>query len=151
MNNFQDFESSFMKENRFLKIGLVVCVSLLLGLLVMTRMQRAYFIYQGGEIFKENLLLPDICKEGFLSIAKKNPHNFFVTDSIISVLKHEPFETESFEISYLKATDRNHCRLIAKTVSSSRAFLLELKEDSSFPFAFKISGIKETELPKGEE
>lgn len=149
--NYQDFESSFMKENRFLKIGLVVCVSLLLGLLIMTRMQRAYFIYQGGEIFKENILLPDICKEGFSSIVKKKPHSFFVTDSIISVLKSDPFEIESFEISYLKAVDKTHCRLIAKTISNSRAFLIELKEDNSYPFAFKISGIKETEVLKGEE
>lgn len=106
---------------------------MLLAILLITKGQRAYFIYQGGEIFKENLLLVDICKEGFQSIAKKNPQAFFVTDGIIAVLKNEPFEIEDHEISYLKSVDPTHCRLILKTLSGSRSFLLELKEDKSFP------------------
>ncbi len=148
--NYQDFEASFMRENRILKIGLAIGLVLLVALLVITRGQKAYFIYQGGEIFKENLLLVDICKEGFESIAKKNPQAFFVTDGIIAVLKSEPFEIEDHEISYLKSVDPTHCRLILKSLSGSRSFLLELKEDKSFPFAFKVSGIKETEVSKGE-
>lgn len=148
--NYQDFEASFMRENKILKVGLVVTLVMLLALLLITRSQRAYFIYQGGEIFKSNLLLVDICKEGFESIARKDPHPFFVTDGIISILKREPFEIEDHELSYLKSVDETHCRIIAKTLSGSRSFLLELKEDVSFPFAFKVSGIKETEVSKEE-
>jgi len=148
--NYQNFEASFMRENRILKIGLTASLVLLVTLLLITRSQGAYFIYQGGEIFKENLLLVDICKEGFESLTKKSPHPYFVTDGIIKTLKREPFELGDYEISFLKSTDQNHCRLIVKTELSSRSFLIELKEDKEFPFAFKVSGIKESEIAREE-
>ncbi len=148
---YQEFEAAFMRENRILKVGLALSMVLLLTLTFLTRMQKAYFIYQGGEIFKENLLLVDICKEGFESILKKKAHSFFVTDGIRSILKREPFDISEHEFLSVRELDQNHCKAILKTSEGLRSFVLELQKQKEFEFDFKISSIKETEISREDQ
>jgi hypothetical protein len=53
--NFEEFENSFTKENRALKIALATTLIVSAITCIMILFQQRYFLYKGKEIFEERI------------------------------------------------------------------------------------------------
>ena len=148
---FEYFEAKFVKETRKLKGILAIVLLIGCSAIFLILSERKYFIYQGGEIFKERLLAEDICREAFSGIVNGKPHHFFVTDEILSLLKKESFKVEEGEILKLKSIDQGKCSIIIKGKPSPRSFIVTLASSDLFPFFYKLSQIDEIEFHQGED
>ena len=92
--NFKDFENSFTKENRKLKIALALTLILSIMSSAIILFQQKYFLYKGKEIFEERPLAVEICRAGFMSLAKGEPNPHVVTDEIIELVAKDPFDIQ---------------------------------------------------------
>ena len=148
---FEEFEAAFIRENRKLKIWFSVTLSVMAIIVLAMFFSRTYFVYQGGEIFKERLLAVDVCKEGFTGIVSGNPSSLFVADEIIKLLKKKPFDVDVTEILVAKSVEEYRCRIVAKTPKGLRSFLVTLAQDNGFDFQYKINQIDETEIKEDQD
>jgi hypothetical protein len=140
---YEEFSSLFIKQNKWLKVYILVFTLTLIGVIYYLVTQRTYFIYQGGEIFEERLLSEEVCKRSFLSIVEANPHPFFVSTEIMAILKGKSFDVDVDKILYLKSSEENKCKIIVKGKEKIRAFLITLIKNESFPFFYKLNQIDE--------
>ncbi len=142
---YEEFSALFIKQNKWLKVYILVITLTLIGMISYLVTQRTYFIYQGGEIFEERLLSEEVCKESFLSIVNGNPHPFFVSTEIMALLKGKLFDVDVEKILYLKSSEEDKCKIIIKGKEKIRAFLITLIKSESFPFFYKLNQIDEIE------
>ena len=148
--NFDDFKAHFIKDNRRLWIVLIASISISSITLGLNIWRERYFVFSGGEIFKERPLAEHICKKGFESIVSGEPHSFYVSKGIIDILNQEgAFLVNVKDILKLTSSEKNKCKLIIKDKLGIRTFMIGLISNDEFPFFYKINQIDELEI-KGE-
>jgi hypothetical protein len=148
--SFDEHKAKFVTQNKYLMAMLVtsllfsgICASLLI-------MKERYFVFAGGEIFKERALNEQVCLESFKSIISDDPNSQVVSSDILDILKDSPFLLEVDEVLKLKSLEKNKCQIIVKSNEKLRSFKIELIENDDFPFYYKLNAIDETELKEGE-
>tara|TARA_R110002049_G_scaffold292454_2_gene477007 strand:+ start:170 stop:619 length:450 start_codon:yes stop_codon:yes gene_type:complete len=141
--NFEDFENSFTKENRALKIALATTLIVSVITCLMILFQKKYFLYQGKDIFEERPLAVEICRLGFISLAKGEPNPHVVTDEIIDLVKKEPFSMEVDRILKLESLEKGACKIILKSSEELLSFKIGLEESILYPFHYKLIQLDE--------
>jgi hypothetical protein len=148
--NFEDFESKVVGQNRTLWVALTISIIISSITLAFTVWNERYFVFSGGEIFKERPLAIHICKKGFESIMSGDPHGYFVTDGVLKLLEEEPFLIEIKEVIKLKSIETNRCHIVIKEKNLLRAFIITLISSDSFPFFYKLNQIDEVGTKGGQ-
>lgn len=141
--NFEEFENSFTKENRALKIALATALIVSAITCIMILFQQRYFLYKGKEIFEKRPLAVEICRLGFISLAKGEPNPHVVTDEIIDLVKKEPFSIEVDKILKLESLAKGVCKIIFKSNDELLSFKIGLEESSFYPFHYKLIQLDE--------
>ena len=146
MKDFSKFAASFVNQNKMLwaTLGASLLISSLTLFFVLS--SQRYFIVSNGKIFKERLLTEDICLESFSSMASGSPNTYLISDGIMQILEHEPFELKVDQVLKVSSIEAGKCRLIIKSSGVLRSFVVGLIEDKSFPFSFKLNQLDEVEL-----
>ena len=141
--NFADFEAAFVRENRKLK-ALVAFALLFSGATTtLVLMGKSYIIHQGGAIFEERLLAEDVCKDGFLSVAKGKPIKAFLTNGLLAILIKEPFLFNVEKVLKVDSLERGACKIIFTADGKLNGLKIGLIEGSQLPFYYQIQQIDE--------
>ena len=147
--DYDNFETSFMKENRKLKMALAITLILTSVSTISIIFQKRYYLYKGKEIFEERPLAVEVCRLGFTSLAGGEPNSHVVTNDIIQVVNNEPFRIRIDKILKLQSLEKETCKIIIQSNKSLLAFKIGLKASSFYPFHYKL--IQIDELPVKEE
>ncbi|MBT3982282.1 MAG: hypothetical protein HOE90_13070 [Bacteriovoracaceae bacterium] len=142
---FENFEKSFLSQNKLLKLSLLLLIIVFSLIIFFVSSKKSYFLYQGGEVFNERPLAVEVCKRAFDSIAIREPHPYFVHKEIIKLLENESFNVEFDEYFLAKSTRKDKCKLITKGKSGLRSFIVSLQGKDDFPFFYKLVQIDEVE------
>jgi len=143
MNKFDNFEVSFTKENRHLKIALAITLLISMVTSTMIFFQQRYFLYKGEDIFEERPLAVEICRLGFISLAKGEPNPHVVANEIIKLVEKEPFTMKVDEILKLESLEKKTCKMIFKSNGDLTSFKIGLKESVFYPFHYKLIQLDE--------
>lgn len=143
MINYDKFKANFEVQNKHLKIALLVTTIIFSISLLMFITQRRYFMYSGGEIFKDRPLSVEICRLSFLGIAKGNPNSYVITDGVMDIIKNDPFLIAIDEILLLKSQGEAKCKIVLKSDGELIAFNIALDQSDSYPFQYKLAQLDE--------
>ena len=124
--NFNDFENSFTQENKKLKISLAITLIVSMLTCTMIFFQQKYFLYKGKDIFEERPLAVEVCRLGFMSLAKGEPNPHVVTDDIINLVAKEPFTIHIDKVLKLESLERGFCKIILKSNNELLSFKIGL-------------------------
>ncbi len=149
MNNFEEFQAAFIKDNRKLKIiiGLLIIVFGIGTTVLIT--QRQYFLYQGKEIFEERPLAVEICRLGLMTLIEGEPNPHVVTKGIIDLVAKEPLTLSVEKILQVKSLEPGACKIIVQSNKKLLAFKVILESNDDFPFFYKLNEL--IELSADEE
>jgi hypothetical protein len=148
--SYEDFQATFMKENKKLRIMMGVSTLVFVAILILMIFEKKYFVYQGHPVFEERILSESVCLEGFKSITEGEPDSSTVSSGIIGILNKDPFELEITKVLELKSLERGVCKLIIKSQDKLMAFKIGLEESNDNPFFYKVLSIDELAY-KGEQ
>ena len=141
--NFDKFEATFTKENKSLKVLLIVNVVVAIFLTASLYFQRRYFIYKGGPIMEERPLAEEICRQGFVGIASGEPNPSLVVKEIADLIEKEPFDLKIDKIFQVKSLEIGACKIVLLSEGKILAFKIVLDGRDSNPFYFKLLQIDE--------
>ena len=141
--NFDDFEMSYKKENRKLKLALAITLIITSLTTLSVLLQKRYYLYKGKEIFEERPLAVEICKLGFESLASGEPNPHVVTDEIIKLVNEEAFNLKIDKILKLESVEKGGCKMILKSSGKLLAFKIGLEESFFYPFNYKLIQLDE--------
>ena len=147
--NYDNFEASFTKENKKLKIVLAITILISLAAVVMQFLERRYYLYRGGPIFEERPLAEEICRLAFVGLASGNPNPHVVHDEVIKIAEKDSFEMSVDKIFQVKSLEKGACKIVLKSEGILTAFKIKLLESDSNPFYYKLIQLDET--PAKEE
>lgn len=148
--NYDNFEASFTKANRSLKVTLSVTFLMASIIIVMLFFQKRYYLYKGGPIFEERPLAEEVCRQGFVTLAHGNPNPFLVVSEIIDMVKTEPFDVKIDKILQVVSLEKAACKIILLSQGKLTAFKIVLNAGHGNPFYYKLLQIDEI-LAKGRE
>lgn len=141
--NYDNFENALKKENKSLKVILAIVLLITSISTIMSLVQRKYYLYKGGEVFKERPLAEEICKEGFLSLANKEPNPYLVHKEIIKLAKDSEFGLPVDEVLVVQSLEKNACKIIFKSNEVLTAFKITLHESKDYPFYYQVLQLDE--------
>jgi hypothetical protein len=141
--NFDDFEMSYLKENRKLKLALAITLIITSMTTLSVLLQKKYYLYKGKEIFEERPLAIEVCRLGFESIASSEPNPYVITDDIIKLVSINPFSIQIDKILKLESLEKGACKIILKSNGKLLAFKIGLDESSFYPFNYKLIQLDE--------
>jgi hypothetical protein len=141
--NFDDFEMSYRKENRKLKLALAITLIITSLTTLSVLLQKKYYLYKGKEIFEERLLASEVCRLGFESLASGEPNTYVVTDEIIKLVNENPFALQVDKIIKLQSLEEGTCKIILKSQGKLVAFKIGLDESTLYPFNYKLIQLDE--------
>lgn len=147
--DYKDFENHLVKDNRKLKYLIVIVLAISSISTTAVLMQNRFFIYEGGEIFKERLLAEEVCRIAFVSLTSDEPNSHVITDEILKIVKKDPFIIKVDKILKLYSAKKETCKIVLKSNGSLLAFKITLKSDDAFPFFYKLIQIDEL-VPIGD-
>lgn len=147
--NFENFEASFTKENKKLKIALAFTIIIALSAVIMQFIDRRYFLYKGGPIFEERPLAEEVCRLAFLGLASGDANSHVVHDEVIKLARKERFSLTVDKILQVKSLEIGACKIILKSEGILTAFRIGLQGRDSNPFYYKL--IQLDEIPVKEE
>ncbi len=142
---YEDFSSSFIKQNRFIKILLVIQGGITLAVFLLFLGRRELFYIKASDLIDEKPLIKDICYKAFKSMVEKNPHPYLVSQEIINALKNNEFDVTIKKVLAVRAIGDNKCRIVIDDGEKSRSFTVSFTENNSFSFIYKLNQIEETE------
>jgi hypothetical protein len=141
--NFDEFQAAFVKENRRLKLILVIALVLFSVLTLMLLFDRGHFIISSHDIFNERPLSSAICLEGIKGIAQGEPHKHLVTEALMTLLDKEAYQFQIDEILVVQSIELEACRLVLKTDQKLKSLKITLDKNDAYPFYYKIIRIDE--------
>src|SRR5690606_14218894 len=89
--NYDDFQSDFMKENKKLKILLVLILLTSTGICASSFFEKRYFLYKDGSIFDERPLMEEVCRLSFTTLTEGAPNPYVIEKGILDLVEKEPF------------------------------------------------------------
>jgi len=141
--NFDDFEMSYRKENRKLKLALAITLIITSLTTLSVLLQKKYYLYKGKEIFEERLLASEVCRLGFESLASGESNTYVVTDEIIKLVNENPFALPIDKILKLQSLEEGTCKIILRSQGKLVAFKIGLDESTLYPFNYKLIQLDE--------
>lgn len=141
--NFDDFEMSYRKENRKLKLALAITLVITSITTLSVLLQKKYYLYKGKDIFEERPLATEVCRLGFQSLAEGEPNPYVVTDEIINLVSKNPFSLVIDKILKLESLEKGACKIILRSNGKLLAFKVGLAESSFYPFNYKLIQLDE--------
>lgn len=147
--SYDNFEASFTKENRKLKIVLAITILISLAAVVLQFLDRRYFLYRGEAIFEERPLAEEICRLAFVGLAGGTPNPHVVHDEVIKIAEKDNFSITIDKIFQVKSLEAGACKIILKSEGVLIAFKIKLQESDSNPFYYKL--IQLDEIPAKED
>ena len=143
-NVFEDFKSSFEKQNKFLKISMALVIAILSGCLFMINANKTLFLKLNSEYLTKEIPMKDVCFYSMKTISDKKLSTSFITSQIRDYFK----ENHRSLINATKIYDPiiindNKCKVIISEHDKLRAFILSLEKNTSNPFLFKTIDITE--------
>lgn len=149
--SYDNFEASFTKANRSLKIVLSITLIAATTIIVMLFFHKRYYIYKGGSIFEERPLAEEVCRQGFTTIAQGTPNPFLVVNEIIDLVKAEPFDVKIDKILQVVSLEKGACKIVLLSEGKLTAFKITLDGGHSNPFYYKLLQIDEVPAKEVEE
>ena len=147
--SYDNFEASFTKENKKLKIVLTITILISLTAVILQFFDRRYFLYQGGTIFEERPLAEEICRLAFVGLAGGTPNPHVIYDEVIKIAEKDNFSMTIDKIFQVKSLEVGGCKIILKSEGVLTAFKIKLQGSDSNPFFYKL--IQLDEIPAKEE
>jgi hypothetical protein len=150
-NVFEDYKSSFEKQNKILKISMITIVALLTTCLFMINTNKTLFLRYNSEYLSKELPISDICYYSIKTIADKKLSTSFITKNIRDYFK----ENKRVAINATKIFNpiilsENKCKVIINDQDKLRAFVLNLEKNTSNPFLFKTIDVTEVAVDEKE-
>lgn len=149
--SYDNFEASFTKANRNLKIVQSITLLVATVIIAMLFFQKRYYIYKGGPIFEERPLSEEVCRQGFVTIASGTPNPFLVVDEIIEMVKAEPFDVKIDKLLQVVSLEKGACKIVLLSEGKLAAFKITLDGGHSNPFYYKLLQIDEIPAKEVEE
>ncbi len=147
--SYDNFEASFTKENKKLKIVLAITILISLTAVILQFFERRYFLYQGGTIFEERPLAEEICRLAFVGLAGGTPNSHVVHDEVIKIAEKDNFSMTIDKIFQVKSLEVGACKIILKSEGVLTAFKVKLQGSDGNPFYYKL--IQLDEIPAKEK
>lgn len=147
--SYDNFEASFTKENKKLRIVLAITILISLTAVILQFFDRRYFLYQGGSIFEERPLAEEICRLAFVGLAGGTPNPHVIHDEVIKIAEKDNFSMTIDKIFQVKSLEVGACKIILKSEGMLTAFKIKLQGSDKNPFYYKL--IQLDEVPAKEE
>lgn len=151
---FEDFKTSFEKQNKILKLSLISTSLLLIAILTLTLMNRVYFLKANMGMFSPSMPLEEICFQATLAMSKggkMNPH--LLTDDVIKYFTNNPKDKLNIKKLYSPTVlDQSRCKVIFTDAESGslRGFILKIDNNKSHAFGAKVHNLDEVSADKSE-
>lgn len=146
---YDNFEASFTKENKKLKVVLAIAILISLSAVIMQFLDRRYFLYKGGAIFEERPLAEEVCRLAFVGLASGTPNSHVVHDEVIKIAEKDNFSIPIDKIFQVKSLEEGACKIVLKSEGALAAFKIKLQGSNKNPFYYKL--IQLDEIPAKEE
>ncbi|MFA5582623.1 MAG: hypothetical protein WDA09_00280 [Bacteriovoracaceae bacterium] len=147
--SYDNFEASFTKENKNLKIALAVTIIISLTAIIYQALDRRYFLYRGGAIFEERPLAEEVCRLAFVGLAEGSPNPHVVHKEVIKIAKEDSFTIPIEKILQVESLENGACKIVLKSEGTLTAFKIKLLGSNSNPFYYKL--IQLDEIPAKEQ
>lgn len=147
---FEEFEASFVTENRKLKILIVLSIFIFAAGTLIVYGQRRFYLYQGKAIFEERPLAEEVCRISFMSLVEGIANENVVSHEIIKLVKAEPFKLAVDRILYLKSIEVNKCKLLLQSKGKLMGFVITLDASDRNPFYYKLYQLDEVATSKAD-
>lgn len=147
--NYDNFEASFTKENKKLKVVLAITILISLTAVMFQFFDRRYFLYRGGTIFEERPLAEEICRLAFVGLAGGTPNPHVIHDEVIKIAEKDNFSITIDKILQVKSLEEGACKIVLKSEGILTAFKIKLQGNDKNPFYYKL--IQLDEIPVKEE
>lgn len=141
--NYDNFEASFTKENKKLKIVLAITILISLTAVIFQFFDRRFFLYQGGSIFEERPLAEEICRLSFVGLAAGTPNPHVVHHEVIKIAEKDNFSMTIDKILQVKSLEVGACKIIIKSEGILTAFKIMLHGSDENPFYYKLIQLDE--------
>lgn len=150
-NVFEDFKASFEKQNKILKISMLIIVGLLTACLFLINANRTMFFKANSEYLSRDLPMKDVCFYSVKTIADKKLSTSFITSQIRDYFKENKRATiNAIKIYEPIILSENKCKVVLTEHEKLRAFVLTLEKNNSNPFIFKTIDINEVVVNEKE-
>ncbi|MGE3611451.1 MAG: hypothetical protein AB7I27_17800 [Bacteriovoracaceae bacterium] len=141
--NYDNFEASFTKENKKLKVALALAILISLTALVLQFFDRRYFLYKGGAIFEERPLAEEVCRVAFAGLAGGTPNPHVVHEEVIKLAEKDNFSLAIDKIFQVKSLEEGSCKIVLKSEGALTAFKIKLQASDKYPFYYKLIQLDE--------
>lgn len=141
--NYDNFEASFTKENKKLKVVLAVAILISLIAVILQFFERRYFLYKGGAIFEERPLAEEVCRLAFVGLAGGTPNSHVVHDEVIKIAEKDNFSMTVDKILQVKSLEEGACKIVLKSEGALTAFKIKLQGTDKNPFFYKLIQLDE--------
>jgi len=141
--NYDNFEASFTKENKKLKIVLAITILISLTAVIFQFFDRRFFLYQGGSIFEERPLAEEICRLAFVGLAGGVPNPHVVHHEVIKIAEKDNFSMTIDKIFQVKSLEVGACKIVLKSEGALTAFKIKLHGSDKNPFYYKLIQLDE--------
>ena len=141
--NYEDFENSFTKANRKLRIALALTMTVAVIAIVLQFLERRYYLYRGGAIFEERPLAEEICRTGFLSLAGGLPNPHLVHGEVIKIAAQDNFTIPVEKVFQVQSLEKDACKIVFKSEGNLTAFKIILQGSHTNPFYYKLIQVDE--------
>jgi hypothetical protein len=141
--NYEDFENSFTKANRKLRIALALTMTVAVIAIVLQFLERRYYLYRGGAIFEERPLAEEICRTGFLSLAEGLPNPHLVHGQLIKIASQDNFSIPVEKVLQVQSLEKEACKIVFKSEGTLTSFKIILQGSHTNPFYYKLIQVDE--------
>lgn len=160
MSKFEEYESMLLKQNKYFKTLILIILPLFISINAYWINYNQSYAFRASRVFNDTRLNLDVCIEGTKRILNKVPEELLLTKDLLTYLKANKFNDFNLEGAtakdFLRAEllNKNECRIIFKEFDGFSDHLVALKvllrEDTSFPFQFKVANYSEIILSENE-
>lgn len=148
--NYDDFQSDFMRENKKLKILLVLILLTSTALCVSSFLEKRYFLYKGGPIFEERPLIEEVCRLSFTTLTEGTPNPHVIEKGILDLVEKEPFILPIDKMLLVQSLEKDACKIVFTSNGKLMAFKIGMSASGDHPFHYKLTTLDEIPV-KAEE
>lgn len=151
MRIFDDFKSSFEKQNKILMICFIVCLFTLFVCVASMSMSRQFFVVKNKDIFSESLTVNELCYLAFDIINNGKPSDTILSKELIEGIKRANFKLDVNKI-YPPITfeKKNHCIVVTRDDRGLRAFEAFYTKSGSHPLGILVTDINEIQIDQSQ-
>ena len=141
--NYDDFQSDFMKENKKLKLLLILILLTSTGLCASSFLEKRYFLYKGAPIFEERPLMEEVCRLSFMTLTEGTPNPHVIEKGILDLVEKEPFLLPIEKMLMVQSLEKNACKIVFTSNGKLMAFKIGMSESEDHPFFYKLTTLDE--------